>query len=50
MTNAIKSHVKLHVKFDSHIQDELPKLTTGGRIFFLELKQNKANLLHHNSD
>ena len=50
MTKVIKSHVKLHVKSDSQIQDELPELATGDRDFFLGLKQNRANLLHHNSD
>ena len=38
------------MKSDAKIQDELPKLTTGGQDFFLEFKQNRANLLHHNSD
>ena len=42
--------MKLHVKSDSQIQDELPKLVTGGRDFFLGLKQNRVNLLHYNSD
>ena len=52
MTKVIKSHVKLPVKSDAQIQDELLKLVTGGQDYFLSRTETEqlANLLHRNSD